>query len=551
MSEHRAVPRHRQAQDLGRARDPAPRRRHDVDQRPHARGVLPARDAPRRTALAPLQGRRASRARSTSASACTAAGRAARPAPSATASPGRSSRPIRSCASPLKREGFLDARRAHRRAQEGRPAQGAQGAAVLQALTSLPWRRYFGTDGVRGVVGEDLTPELVERLGRAATLWSGGGRVFIGRDTRGSGRGARGGVRPRRRRRPAGNAVLAGVLPTPAVALLALDLGVVISASHNPPEYNGVKFFDGDGRKLTDAAEEEIEALLDAPPRRVGRRDRPRRRRDRQLPRARRRALRQRPLRPADRGRLRERRVLRDRAAAFEQLGAEVTRDRRRARTARTSTSAAAPPTSRAAAAPSRATGLDLGVAFDGDGDRMLAVDARGRGGRRRPDPRVLALAPRRRPRRGDGDDEPRLPPADGGARDPRRHDRRRRPLRARGAAARGRRPRRRAVGPHHLPRRPRHRRRPRRGAAALRRARGPDARRGGRRDAALPAGEGERPRRAARSSRRRCSHEVERAERASSAARAACSCARPGTEPVVRVLAEAETEEEAAEALW
>jgi phosphoglucosamine mutase len=63
-----------------------------------------------------------------------------------------------------------------------------------------------------------------------------------------------------------GNAVLAGVLPTPAVALLALDLGVVISASHNPPEYNGVKFFDRNGRKLSDAAEEEIEALLDAPP---------------------------------------------------------------------------------------------------------------------------------------------------------------------------------------------------------------------------------------------------------------------------------------------
>ena len=60
--------------------------------------------------------------------------------------------------------------------------------------------------------------------------------------------------------------MLAGVLPTPAVALLALDLGVVISASHNPPEYNGVKFFDRTGSKLTDASEEEIEALLDARP---------------------------------------------------------------------------------------------------------------------------------------------------------------------------------------------------------------------------------------------------------------------------------------------
>jgi len=126
-------------------------------------------------------------------------------------------------------------------------------------------RRYFGTDGVRGVVGEDLTSALVERLGRASALWSGGGRVFVGRDTRGSGpeleeafaRGVSS---------AGGNAVLAGVLPTPAVALLALDLGTVISASHNPPQYNGVKFFDAEGRKLTDASEEEIEALLDAPP---------------------------------------------------------------------------------------------------------------------------------------------------------------------------------------------------------------------------------------------------------------------------------------------
>jgi phosphoglucosamine mutase len=127
-------------------------------------------------------------------------------------------------------------------------------------------RRYFGTDGVRGIVGEDLTPQLVERLGRAATLWCGGGAVFIGRDTRASGRELErafaNGVAS-----AGGNAVLAGVLPTPAVALLALDLGVVVSASHNPPEYNGVKFFHKSGRKLTDAEEEEIEALLDAPPR--------------------------------------------------------------------------------------------------------------------------------------------------------------------------------------------------------------------------------------------------------------------------------------------
>jgi phosphoglucosamine mutase len=126
-------------------------------------------------------------------------------------------------------------------------------------------RRYFGTDGVRGVVGEFLTPELVERLGRATALWSGADRVLVGRDTRESGYEleeafARGVI-------SAGSTcVVAGVLPTPAVALLALDLGCVITASHNPPEYNGVKFFDGRGRKLTDESEEQIEALLAAPP---------------------------------------------------------------------------------------------------------------------------------------------------------------------------------------------------------------------------------------------------------------------------------------------
>jgi phosphoglucosamine mutase len=125
-------------------------------------------------------------------------------------------------------------------------------------------RKFFGTDGVRGVVGKDLTVDLVERLGRAAAIWSGRGRVFVGRDTRASGveleEAFAQGVAT-----AGGNAVLAGVLPTPAVALLSLDLGAVISASHNPPEYNGVKLFDGEGQKLSDESEEQIEALLDEP----------------------------------------------------------------------------------------------------------------------------------------------------------------------------------------------------------------------------------------------------------------------------------------------
>jgi phosphoglucosamine mutase len=237
-------------------------------------------------------------------------------------------------------------------------------------------RRYFGTDGVRGVVGEDLTAELVERLGRAATLWSQGGRVFVGRDTRASGEEleeafARGVVSA------GGNAVLAGVLPTPAVALLALDLGAVISASHNPPEYNGVKLFDREGQKLTDAAEEEIEALFDAPAETTpGEIDRVGVATDSYL------------------DHIVERfgtdltglEIVVDCAngaysgiapTAFERLGAKVT-------------TIGAEPDGTNINVGSGATdlgtlqqtvtksGADLGVAFDGDGDRMLAVDARG-----------------------------------------------------------------------------------------------------------------------------------------------------------------------------
>src|SRR5579862_9140134 len=126
-------------------------------------------------------------------------------------------------------------------------------------------RRYFGTDGVRGIAGELVTADLVERLGRAAALWSGAEQVLIGRDTRGSGVELEGAVAIGVASAGA-TAVLGGILPSGAVALGALDLGIVITASHNPPEYNGVKFFTGGGRKLTDEDEERIEALLDAAP---------------------------------------------------------------------------------------------------------------------------------------------------------------------------------------------------------------------------------------------------------------------------------------------
>ena len=236
-------------------------------------------------------------------------------------------------------------------------------------------RRYFGTDGVRGVVGQDLTPELVQRLGKAATLWSKGGRVFVGRDTRGSGPEleeafARGVVEA------GGNAVVAGILPTPAVALLALDLGIVVSASHNPPEYNGIKFFDRDGRKLTDEAEEEIEGLLYTPGPGGGRIDQVGVATDSYLE----------HIVERFGSDLSGLRIAVDCAngaysavapQAFEELGAIVT-------------AVAAAPDGANINLGSGATDLsllrrtvlqgdfDLGVAFDGDGDRMLAVDANG-----------------------------------------------------------------------------------------------------------------------------------------------------------------------------
>ena len=236
-------------------------------------------------------------------------------------------------------------------------------------------RRYFGTDGVRGIVGEGLTVELVERLGKAATLWSGRGRVFVGRDTRGSGPDleeafARGVVAA------GGNAVLAGVLPTPAVALLALDLGVVISASHNPPAYNGVKFFDREGNKLTDAAEEEIEALLDAPEQGGGEIDRVDIATDSYLEHVLERF-------GSD---LSGRRIAVDCAngaysgiapQAFEQLGAEVTTIGNEPDGENINVGCGATDLSLIARVV-REKQLDLGVAFDGDGDRMLAVDAGG-----------------------------------------------------------------------------------------------------------------------------------------------------------------------------
>jgi phosphoglucosamine mutase len=236
-------------------------------------------------------------------------------------------------------------------------------------------RRWFGTDGIRGVVGDTLTEELVERIGRAATLWSGRGRALVGRDTRGSGPALEAAL-TRGIVDAGGTAVLAGVVPTPAVALLSQDLGLVVSASHNPPEYNGVKVFDREGHKLSDADELEIEALLDAPGIGGG------------------------SVEHADDAvtgyvehvvehlgsDLSGLRIAVDCAngaysaiapGVFEELGAEVTAIASAPDGTNINVGCGATDLAMLQATV-RAGDFDLGVAFDGDGDRMLAVDSSG-----------------------------------------------------------------------------------------------------------------------------------------------------------------------------
>jgi len=129
-------------------------------------------------------------------------------------------------------------------------------------------RKLFGTDGVRGVAGGLLTAELALGLARAATRKTGVERpqVLIVRDTRESGEMLQAAVAAGVSA-AGGDALLGGVLPTPAAPLLigryGFDLAVVLSASHNPYEDNGIKFFAGDGYKLSDETELQIEQELE------------------------------------------------------------------------------------------------------------------------------------------------------------------------------------------------------------------------------------------------------------------------------------------------
>lgn len=130
--------------------------------------------------------------------------------------------------------------------------------------------RMFGTDGVRGVANEELTPILAMQLGQAGAYVltkenAHKPTIMVGCDTRISGDMLANALMAGACSVGA-NCVYVGVLPTPAIAYLTrkykVDAGVVISASHNPVEFNGIKFFDGNGYKLSDALEDEIEALI-------------------------------------------------------------------------------------------------------------------------------------------------------------------------------------------------------------------------------------------------------------------------------------------------
>ena len=130
--------------------------------------------------------------------------------------------------------------------------------------------RLFGTDGVTGVANSELTCEMAMRIGRAAAMVLTDSnhrhpKVLIGKDTRLSSDMLEAAI-------TAGlcsvgaNVVQLGVVPTPAVAFLVgkykADAGVMLTASHNPCEFNGIKIFSGDGYKLPDALEEQIEAIV-------------------------------------------------------------------------------------------------------------------------------------------------------------------------------------------------------------------------------------------------------------------------------------------------
>ena len=128
--------------------------------------------------------------------------------------------------------------------------------------------KYFGTDGIRGKYGEKLDETLAYKVGLALGTYFGKGIFVVGRDTRVSGKELEDAL-VKGITESGSEVMLLGILPTPAVAMHAVTLnakcGIMISASHNPPEYNGIKVFDSSGVKLTSEQEGSIEYYIDNP----------------------------------------------------------------------------------------------------------------------------------------------------------------------------------------------------------------------------------------------------------------------------------------------
>jgi phosphoglucosamine mutase len=245
--------------------------------------------------------------------------------------------------------------------------------------------KLFGTDGVRGPVGDLLTPELALALGRAtaAEIANERPQVLIIRDTRESGHMLESALASGLAAAGA-DVFLGGVLPTPAAAILVrrhgFDLGAVVSASHNPWQDNGIKFFGRNGRKLNDEAERRVEERVAAGPATGSASGRIRK------------------LEGALEDYLRElssvfdldlsgRRIVLDCAngathraapAAFERLGADLITIGNEPDGRNINEGCGSTHLGNIAAAVAEC-GAEVGFAFDGDGDRMLAVDGNGR----------------------------------------------------------------------------------------------------------------------------------------------------------------------------